>query len=235
MQKILVRLGLATAVALGTAVVPVHSAGAAIANPIVVVWDTNSGGGTANQRAGTFSDGNGGTLGVTVTGAGALQSFPIVSMSTPSEYGTLSGTHDALAHSSQLQAFFEFTFAGTVSQANVVFRDIKAYQMASTPTGYTITAGVGETVSCGVETGLASTGVSNNVWTLHTSGIMSGKLLCTGSFTTLKFTPTGYTMGNVGPSVWWDRMTLVVGTNSIPTQYPQPTTPTTPVAPAYTG
>ncbi len=214
---------------------PVHTAGAAITNPVVVVWDTTPGGGSTNARGGTFS-GGGGTLNVSVTGAGALQSFPIVSMATPSEYGTLSGTHDALAHSSQLQAFFEFTFSSAVSEANVVFRDIKAYQSASTPSGYTITAGVGETVNCSVETGLAATTMSNNVWTLHTTGIMSGKLLCAGSFTKLKFTPTGYTMGNVGPNIWWDRMTLVVDSSSIPSQAPPSPTPgTTPVAPAYTG
>jgi len=237
MRKIFVRIGLTAAVALGTAVVPVAPAGAAITDPIVVMWDLTSGGSRPNVRAGTFSDGSGGTLEVSVDGAGSLGLFSFVSMNNPAEYGTLSGTYDALVHDGDLQAFFGFTFSSTISEAAVVFRDVRNYQAATSPSGYTISAGVGETVTCSVASGLVDTSMSNNVWSLPTSaqatGIQSGVLLCTGSFSNLKFVPRDYTMMN--GSGWFNRMTLVVDSSAIPSQAPPTTTPTAPVAPAYTG
>jgi len=131
------------------------------------------------------------------------------------------------------RSYIEYDFGiVTITELAVYFHFLRPTS-ASGPTNWTITAG--GTVSCSISAGLGGATLVANTLTPHPDNYISGSLLCTGSFTSIRFTNNGSLLGI-------DALTIAVDQSVVTTPPTQPTQPTqppssgsTPVAPAYTG
>jgi len=223
-----VRKTLASVLTLGLAVLGLSATstlnvGAAITTPKFATYNSTTTGYLGDPSSDPYA------VAFTAVGLGTIVSAAFGGSSfSPPSVGLVPATFENTSSS-----YIEYDFGTVTITELAVYFDFLRPTGANGPTNWTITAD--GTVSCSISAGLGGATLVADTLTPDPSNYISGSLLCTGSFTSIRFTKNGSLLGI-------DRLTIAVDQSVVTTPPTQPTQPTqppssgsTPVAPAYTG
>jgi len=224
-RKLLAVIGTLALTLLSVTAMPSTTAGAAITTPVFAGYASNTSGVFGNISTDPYPIM---FTAVGLTNTNGMGAFVGASYSPPSPGMVPAAMEDTSS------SYIEYDFGAVTLTELAVYFDFLRPTGANGPTNWTI-SGNG-TVSCAITAGLPGASIVGSTMTPDSTNYQSGSLLCSGSFSSIRFTKNGSLVGI-------DRLTVAVAQSAVttppapptPPTPPTPAQPTTPVAPAYTG